>query len=64
MGPKRAAEQFAERFEVESDYKLLLDTRAYLMERIGKMEFPEALLRRIMEAGRAEKDAPVSEEDF
>lgn len=60
----KIAEQFAERFEVESDYKLLLDTRAYLMERIGKMEFPEALLRRIMEAGRAEKDAPVSEEDF
>lgn len=60
----KIAEQFAERFEVESDYKLLLDTRAYLMERIGKMEFPEALLRRIMEAGRTEKDAPVSEEDF
>lgn len=60
----KIAEQFAERFEVESDYKLLLDTRAYIMERIGKMEFPEALLRRIMEAGRAEKDAPVSDEDF
>lgn len=60
----KIAEQFAERFEVESDYKLLLDTRSYLMERIGKMEFPEALLRRIMEAGRTEKDAPVSDEDF
>lgn len=60
----KIAEQFAERFEVESDYKLLLDTRAYLMERIGKMEYPEALLRRIMEASRTEKDAAVTEEEF
>lgn len=60
----KIAEQFAERFEVESDYKLLLDTRSYLMERIGKMEFPEALLRRIMELNRTEKDAPVTDEEF
>ncbi len=60
----KIAEQFVERFEVESDYKLLLDTRSYLMERIGKMEFPEALLRRIMELNRTEKDAPVSDEEF
>ncbi len=60
----KISEQFVERFEVESDYKLLLDVRSYLTERIGKMEYPEALLRRIMELNRTEKDAAVTEEEF
>ncbi|MBR2637585.1 MAG: trigger factor [Bacteroidaceae bacterium] len=59
----KIAEQFEARFEVESDYKLLMDVRSYLMNRIGKLEFPEALLRRIMEAGR-ENNEPVKDEDF
>ncbi len=60
----KIAEQFAERFAIDSDYKLLLDTRAYLMEKIGKMEFPEALLRRIMDMNKAEGAESISEEDF
>lgn len=60
---KKIAEQFEERFQVESDYKLLMDTRRYLMNRIGKMEFPEALLRRIMEMN-TNGEEPVKEEDF
>lgn len=60
----KISEQFAERFAVDSDYKLLLDTRSYLMERIGKLEFPEALLRRIMEMNKAEGAESISEEDF
>lgn len=59
----KIAEQFEKRFEVESDYKLLLDVRSYLKNRIGKMEFPEALLRRIMELNR-ENGQAVSDEDF
>ena len=59
----KIAEQFEARFEVESDYKLLMDVRSYLMNRIGKLEFPEALLRRIMEANRENND-PIKEEDF
>ena len=60
----KIAEQFEERFAIDSDYKLLLDIRAYLMERIGKMEFPEALLRRIMDMNKAEGAESISEEDF
>ena len=60
----KIAEQFAERFAIDSDYKLLLDTRKYLTERIGKMEFPESLLRRIMESNQPEGAEAVSEEDF
>lgn len=60
----KIAEQFEARFEVESDYKLLMDVRSYLMNRIGKMEYNEALLRRIMELNRTEKEEPVKDEDF
>ena len=60
----KIGEQISERFAVDSDYKLLLDTRSYLMERIGKLEFPEALLRRIMDMNKAEGAESISEEDF
>ena len=59
----KIAEQFEARFEVESDYKLLMDVRDYLMNKVGKLEFNEAILRRIMDSNKAEGEA-VSEEDF
>ena len=60
----KIAEQFASRFEVDSDYKLLMDVRAYLMEKVGKLEFNESILRRIMDMNQAEGAETVSEEDF
>lgn len=60
----KIAEQFETRFEVESDYKLLMDVRTYLMEKVGKLEFDEAILRRIMDMNKAEGAEAVSEEDF
>ncbi|MDO5461186.1 MAG: trigger factor, partial [Bacteroidales bacterium] len=57
-------EQFEARFEVESDYKLLMDVREYLMNKVGKLEFDEAILRRIMDMNKAEGAEAVSEEDF
>ena len=59
----KIAEQFASRFEVESDYKLLMDIRTYLMEKVGKLEFNESILRRIMDMNKAEGET-VSEEEF
>ena len=59
----KIAEQFEARFEVESDYKLLMDVRDYLMNKVGKLEFNEAILRRIMDANKAEGEV-VSEEEF
>lgn len=58
----KIAEQFEARFEVESDYKLLMDVRSYLMEKVGKLEFNESILRRIMDTNKGEET--VSEEDF
>ena len=59
----KIAEQFAGRFEVESDYKLLMDIRTYLMEKVGKLEYNESILRRIMDMSKAEGET-VSEEEF
>ena len=59
----KIAEQFANRFEVESDYKLLMDVRAYLMEKVGKLEYNESILRRIMDMSKAQGET-VSEEEF
>ena len=59
----KIAEQFASRFEVESDYKLLMDVRKYLMEKIGKLEYNESILRRIMDMSKAEGET-VNEEEF
>ena len=59
----KIAEQFEARFEVESDYKLLMDVREYLMNKVGKLEFNETILRRIMDSNKAEGET-VSEEDF
>ena len=59
----KIAEQFEARFEVESDYKLLMDVRDYLMNKVGKLEFNEAILRRIMDSNKAEGEV-VSEEEF
>ena len=58
----KISEQFEARFEVESDYKLLMDVRTYLMDKLGKFEYDEAILRRIMEGNKAGE--AVSEEDF
>ena len=60
----KIAEQFEARFEVESDYKLLMDTRDHLMNKVGKLEFNEAILRRIMDSNQPEGAEAVSEEDF
>ena len=60
----KITEQFEARFEVESDYKLLMDVRTYLMEKVGKLEFDEAILRRIMDMNKPEGAEAVGEEEF
>ena len=40
----------AEQFAKDSDYKFILDVRKYEMEKIGKLEFPDEKLKKIMVA--------------
>ena len=39
----------------DSDYKFLLDVRAHCEKKVGKLEFPDALLKRIMLANNKDK---------
>ncbi len=57
-------ENIAAQFEVESDYKMMLDARTYLMNRVGKMEFNEEILRELMMANRADENATIDDETF
>lgn len=44
----KVKELISAQFEKDSDYKFLLDVRKYLMEKVGKLEFPEEKLRKIL----------------
>ena len=60
----RVKESLAEQFVSDSDYKFVLDTRTYLTEKIGKLEFPDAILKRIMRLNNQDKDEAYIEENY
>lgn len=58
----KVEETLAQSFVPDSDYKFLLDVRSYLMEKVGKLEYAEDLLKRIMKANKP--DAQDDEATF
>ena len=54
----------ASQFEVESNYKFLLDARTYLMNKVGKLQFPDALLKKIMLLNNEDKGESFVEENY
>lgn len=48
----------------DSDYKFLLDVRAYMEQKVGKLEFADDLLKKIMKANSKNKDDKFIEENF
>ena len=57
-------ETIAKQFEADSDYKFLIDVRTYLTNKIGKLEFPDALLKRIMLDNNKEKGEEFVSENY
>ena len=57
-------EQLAQQHEADSDYKFLLDVRQFLMEKVGNLEFPDELLKRIMKQNNKDKDESFVEENY
>ena len=57
-------EGIAAQFEVDSNYKFLLDARTYLMNKVGKLQFPDALLKKIMLMNNEEKGESFVEENY
>ena len=60
----KVKELIARQFVADSDYKFLLDTRKLLMEKVGKLEFPDVLLKRIMRQNNPDKDEKFIEENY
>ena len=61
---QKIAEQIGEQFKADSDYKFLLDVRAYMEKKVGKLEFPEALLKRVMLNNNKDKGEEFVEKNF
>jgi len=57
-------ESIAAQFEADSNYKFLVDARAYLMNKVGKLEFPDALLKKIMLMNNEDKGESFVEENY
>lgn len=57
-------ESIAAQFEAESNYKFLIDARAYMMNKVGKLEFPDALLKKIMLMNNEDKGESFVEENY
>ena len=51
-------------FAQNSDFRFLLDLRTYLMNKVGNLEFSEALLKRIMKTNNPDKDDKFIEDNF
>ncbi|MFR8836356.1 trigger factor [Bacteroides nordii] len=57
-------ESIAEQLVADSDYKFLIDARKMLMEKVGKLEFPDALLKRVMLLNNKEKGEEFVAENY
>lgn len=58
------AESMQRDFAVDSDYKFTLDLRKYLTDRIGALQYPEEMLKRIMKLNNKDKDEEYINRNF
>ena len=61
---EKIAETIKPQLESNSDYKFLLDLRAYMEKKVGEVTFPEALLKRVMLQNTQDKGADYVEKNF
>ena len=60
----KIAESIVPQLQQNSDYKFLLDVRQYLEKKVGDLQFPEALLKRVMMQNNKDKGADFVEKNF
>ena len=61
---QKIADQISQQFKADSDYKFLLDVRAHMEKKVGKLKFPEAILKRVMLNNNKDKGADFVEKNF
>jgi hypothetical protein len=61
---QKISDQISQQFKADSDYKFLLDVRKHMEKKVGKLEFPEAILKRVMMNNNKDKGADFVEKNF
>ena len=61
---QRIADSVKGQLAGNSDYKFLQDVRAYMEKKVGELQFPEALLKRVMLQNNKDKGADYVEKNF
>ncbi len=60
----KVKESIASQFVADSDYKFMIDVRKMMLEKVGKLEFPDALLKRVMLNNNQEKGEEFVNENY
>lgn len=60
----KVKESIASQFVADSDYKFLLDARKVIEAKVGKLEYPDALLKRIMLLNNTDKGEEFVNENY
>ena len=60
----KVKEAIAVQFAADSDYKFMLDVRKHLMDKVGKLQFSDELLKRIMRLNNQDKDEKFVEDNY
>lgn len=60
----KVKESIAAQFVADSDYKFLIDVREVLADKVGKLEFPDALLKRVMLMNNKDKGEEFVNENY
>lgn len=60
----KVKEVIANQFVTDSDYKFLIDARKVLVDKVGKLEFSDVLLKRIMRMNNPEKEENFVDENY
>ncbi len=61
---QKIADIISQQFKADSDYKFLQDVRQHMEKKVGKLEFPEAILKRVMLNNNKDKGADFVEKNF
>ena len=61
---EKIAEGLKAQLAVDADYKFILDVRAYCEKKVGRLQFPDALLKRIMLNNNKDKGEEFVEKNY
>ena len=61
---EKIAEGLKAQLAVDADYKFILDVRAYCEKKVGKLQFPDALLKRIMLKNNKDQGEEFVEQNY